>query len=137
LPQGEAESSPAPRLAPQVVAEDPEPNPEIWEEQAPLVHGLSTEAILDLAVRAPSAWTRADALEELAARRSSSALAIFLDGLSDMDPSVRRVAADGLAELGNHGAVSALVRALSMEAAERTRAAMAQAITELQPEPQQ
>jgi len=40
---------------------------------------------------------------------------------------------DGLAELGNQTALSALERALPAEAVEKTRLAMAQAIAELRP----
>lgn len=97
---------------------------------------ISTDRLLDLAAHSASAWTRTDALEELTARRSNDALPVFLDRLSDPDSDVRRLAADGLAETGNQAALSALERALSLEAAQRTRLAMAQAIAELRQDPE-
>jgi hypothetical protein len=105
------------------------------DEAARTFHQLPVSQLLDLAVHATNAWTRADALEELAARRSIAALPAFLDRLADPDGDVRRLAADGLAELGNESALSALERALPNEHVAKTRLAMAMAIAELHQDP--
>jgi len=102
-------------------------------EPSPRFPLLPIERLLDLAVRSETAWTRADALEELASRRSPQAFPVLLDRLADPDGDVRRVAADGLAELGNPSALTALERAFPAEAVAKTRRAMAQAIAELRP----
>lgn len=134
----------APRLAKESVAilaeEDSEPSDKEEEhdgsdEQTPSLHQLPISQLLDLAVHAAKAWMRADALEELAARRSNDALPALLDRLTDPSSEVRRVAADGLAELGNESALSALERALPAEHVAKTRLAMAMAIAELHQEP--
>jgi HEAT repeat protein len=61
------------------------------------------------------------------------ALPALLDRLADPDGAARRAAADGLADIGNQAALSALERVLPTEAVEKTRLAMAQAIAELRP----
>ena len=103
------------------------------EDTPPRFRELPVDQLLALAVHSASAWTRADALEELVTRRSNQALPVLLDRLADPDGDVRRAAADGLAELGNRAAVAALERALPAEVVEKTRLAMAQAIVELRP----
>jgi HEAT repeat protein len=103
------------------------------EDIPPSFHRLPVDRLLELAVHSASAWTRADALEELAARRSNLSLPVLLDRLADPDGDVRRVAAAGLAESGNRTALAALERALPAETIERTRLAMAQAIAEVRP----
>lgn len=103
------------------------------EETPPSFHFLPVDRLLDLAVHSASAWTRADALEELAARKSNLSLPVLVDRLADPDGDVRRVAAGGLAEIGNQTALAALERALPAETIEKTRLAIAQAIAELRP----
>ena len=129
---------PPPRLAPQatavVVPEREEKQEGKQEEKPPRLQRLPTERLMLEAEHSSSAWTRADALEELSERRSDQALSAFLDRLADSDSEVRRVAADGLAELGNPTALYALERALPLESIEKTRWAIAQAITELRQE---
>ena len=129
-----------PRLIPQSAGREPEGRAEGLEARQadpedlpPGFAQLPVERLLELAVHSASAWTRADALEELSARRSKQALPVLLDRLADSDGDVRRAAADGLAELGNPTAVAALERALPAEAVQKTRLAMAQAIAELRP----
>ena len=99
----------------------------------PRLPQLPVEQLLELAKRSASAWTRTDALEALVERRSTQALPALLAGLADPDGDVRRVAAGGLAEIGNQTALAALERALPAETIEKTRLAMAQAIAELRP----
>lgn len=131
---------PAPRLNPQSAEgaiegrEEGQEARQAQPEDTPLrFPQLPVEQLLELAVHSASAWTRADALEELVARKSNQALPVLLDRLADPDGAVRRVAADGLAEIGNQAALSALERVLPTEAVEKTRLAMAQAIAELRP----
>ena len=105
-------------------------------EEAPVpFHQLATDRLLDLAAHSASAWARADALEELAARRSEQALTTFVERLADPSGDVRRVAAEGLEELGNRTALAALERTLPGEPVERTRLALARAIAELRLDP--
>jgi len=129
------DDSPAPVLlsqpAARVVAGNEEAREEAPEETPASLHQLRADRLADLAVHSGSAWTRADALEELVARTSTQALPVLVDRLADPDGDVRRVAADGLAELGNQTALAALERALPTESVERARLAMAQAIAEL------
>jgi HEAT repeat protein len=127
----------APRLIPRSVEVASEGHEEGQatqpEDRPPRLQELPINQLLELAVHSASAWTRADAVEELAARRSNQALPVLLDRLADLDGDVRRAAADGLAELGNQAALAVLERAMSAEAVEKTRLAMAQAIAELLP----
>jgi hypothetical protein len=131
---------PAPRLKPQSAEgaiEGREKGQEARQAQPedtpPRFSQLPVEQLLELAIHSASAWTRADALEELVVRKNNQAFAVLLDRLADPDGTVRRAAADGLAEIGNQAALSALERALPTEAVEKTRLAMAQAIAELRP----
>ena len=128
----------APRLNPQSAEGEGQeegqgamqPNP----DDTPLrLSEVPAERLIELAMHSPSAWTRSEALEELVARKSNQSFPMLLDRLADPDGDVRRVAADGLAELGNPSALTALERAFPAEAVAKTRRAIAQAIAELRP----
>jgi HEAT repeat protein len=92
----------------------------------------TVEELLELVTRSDDAWTRAEAIEELAERREHQALPHLLRRLQDADGDVRRVAAEALSELGDSSIVPILASALASESNERTRSAMAEALADLQ-----
>ena len=61
---------------------------------------------------------RARAYEPLAATRAPAAVAVLVDGLSDVDATVRGAAANGLAEIGTREQMPALLRAFDRGVAE-------------------
>jgi len=76
-------------------------------------------------------WLRADAIDELASRRTSDVVPEIAPALDDPDREVRRIASDSLAELGDPAALAALHLALHHERDPTVRAEMAEAIDEL------
>jgi HEAT repeat protein len=76
-------------------------------------------------------WLRADALDELAARRTPDVVPEIVPALGDPDREVRRIASDSLAELGDPAALGPLHLALNHERDPAVRAELAEAIDEL------
>lgn len=79
----------------------------------------------------PDAWTRADALEQLARMHDDDCLPAIRDALSDSERDVRREAVDALAEMGDPLAVRFLRAAWAREPDAEVRAEIRAAIDEL------